>query len=57
MCGIAGSFNMPKMTLDKVYSLMSHRGPNAKGILEEMTKGGFAVFSRKTKHSRFKQRI
>ncbi|MCL9822661.1 asparagine synthase (glutamine-hydrolyzing) [Helicobacter colisuis] len=44
MCGIAGSLNMPKMTLDKVYSLMSHRGPNAKGILEEMTKGGFLQF-------------
>ena len=31
MCGIAGSLNLPKISLEQVYSLMRHRGPDAKG--------------------------
>lgn len=40
MCGIAGSLNLPKIPLEQVYSLMRHRGPDAKGALEEKTSGG-----------------
>lgn len=40
MCGIAGSLNLPKIPLEQVYSLMRHRGPDAKGVLEEKTSGG-----------------
>ncbi len=44
MCGIAGSLNLPQIPLDRVYSLISHRGPDAKGKLEEMTSGGLLQF-------------
>ncbi|CAM2897445.1 asparagine synthase (glutamine-hydrolyzing) [Helicobacter burdigaliensis] len=40
MCGIAGSINLAKIPLEKIYPFMAHRGPNDSGSFYEMSKGG-----------------
>lgn len=40
MCGIAGALNYSKFTLDDIYSLMQHRGPDDKGEFCDWTQKG-----------------
>lgn len=40
MCGIAGALNCSKISLDEVYGLMRHRGPDDKGMFCDSTQGG-----------------
>lgn len=44
MCGIAGSINLNKISLETIYPLMAHRGPNDSGCFYEESKGGLISF-------------
>lgn len=40
MCGIAGAINYPKFSLEEIYTLMQHRGPDHKGEFRDLTPQG-----------------
>lgn len=44
MCGIAGSINQQKLPVERIYTLMRHRGPDAKGAFYDLTKWGLLQF-------------
>lgn len=44
MCGIAGALNYPKFSLDEIYALMRHRGPDSKGAFWDSTLRGLLQF-------------
>lgn len=44
MCGIAGSLNGQKLPLERIYSLMRHRGPDSKGAFYDSTQWGLLQF-------------
>lgn len=44
MCGIAGSLNGQKLPLEHIYTLMRHRGLDAKGAFYASTKWGLLQF-------------